>query len=424
MAHIEKFTRTQVPGIANHIERKTQNHSNKDIDISKSHLNYSFLNDESNLNKRLQARLSTVSVLKRKDVNVVADWVVTLPESLVNRPEQEIKRFFNSTHDFLVNRYGGLRNVVSSEVHMDETTPHLHFAFIPVIFDEKRQCERVNAKAIINRKELQSFHGDLDKHLKQTLPGLYQNDILNGKTLGLDSIKQIKLHNDIIQKAKDTVKEIEIDYESKKAYISSVSHSSEITTAMPDYAIVKKKPFSQERTVTVPLEKWKERHVSWQEKNAIQKQQNMYEQRSDAFKETLTYKKYQELTQDYFSLQEKYKKQSEHIDENKKYVQTGKNVEIIFEQAQPFIKKYNYQLQSFFKSIKPLHKDLSNFGRAFVARGLETKKFTDLMKVGIDAWNNGFDYAKNKYKLCENPEEYQNKMELRNQRENDFEMSL
>lgn len=424
MAHVEKFTRSQVPGIANHIERKTQNHSNKDIDTSKSHLNYSLLNDESNMNERLQARLSEVSVLNRKNVNVIADWIVTLPESLVNAPERDIKSFFESNHEFLVNRYGGLKNVVSSEVHMDETTPHLHFAFIPVVFDEKRQGERVNAKAVIDRKELQSFHGDLDEHLKQSIPDIYKNDILNGKTLGLDSVEQIKLHNDIIQKAKDSVQEIEIDYEAKKAYVSSVNRSSEITKEMPDYAVVKKKPFSQERTVTVPLEKWEERHVAWEEKNAIKKQQETYEKRTQAFQGSLTYERYQNLVQQHYILQEQFKEQGKQMDADKKYTQLGRSIDFLFEQVQPLIKKYSFNIQNFFKKIKPLHSQLSDFGRAFTARSLETKKLPDLMRVGVDSWNNGFDYAKAKYTLCESPEEYQNKMDLTKQRNQNYEMSM
>ena len=36
----EKLTRSQAIGICVHNDRKAKNHSNKEIDISKSHLNY------------------------------------------------------------------------------------------------------------------------------------------------------------------------------------------------------------------------------------------------------------------------------------------------------------------------------------------------------------------------------------------------
>ena len=54
--------------------------------------------------------------------------VVTAPKDL---PEQEHKAFFQASYDFLQQRYGR-ENVVSAYVHMDEVTPHMHFAFVPV----------------------------------------------------------------------------------------------------------------------------------------------------------------------------------------------------------------------------------------------------------------------------------------------------
>lgn len=42
----EKLTRSQANGICIHNDRKAQNHSNKEIDTSKSHLNYYFKKSE------------------------------------------------------------------------------------------------------------------------------------------------------------------------------------------------------------------------------------------------------------------------------------------------------------------------------------------------------------------------------------------
>ena len=42
----EKLTRIQAIGICVHNDRKAKNHSNKEIDISKSHLNYYFKKNE------------------------------------------------------------------------------------------------------------------------------------------------------------------------------------------------------------------------------------------------------------------------------------------------------------------------------------------------------------------------------------------
>ena len=44
----EKLTRSQAKGSAIHKDRKVKNHSNKEIDISKTHLNYYLKNNELN----------------------------------------------------------------------------------------------------------------------------------------------------------------------------------------------------------------------------------------------------------------------------------------------------------------------------------------------------------------------------------------
>ena len=203
MAHAEKFTKGAVFGIANHIERKTENHSNEDIDSSKTKDNYSLLNDESDLITRLNNRLDEVHVYNRKDVNVMINWVVTLPEELKEATEEDKRAFFSNTHEFLVKRYGGLKNVVSSEVHVDETTPHLHFSFIPVVFDEKRQQERVQANKVVDRKELMVFHDDLHDYLKKEIPGIYQKGVLNDKTIQASGVPEIKKMNKEIDKQKE-----------------------------------------------------------------------------------------------------------------------------------------------------------------------------------------------------------------------------
>ena len=76
----------------------------------------------------VRKRCAEVHCQNRKDVNVMATWVVTVPKDL---PEQEHKAFFQASYDFLQQRYGR-ENVVSAYVHMDEVTPHMHFAFVPV----------------------------------------------------------------------------------------------------------------------------------------------------------------------------------------------------------------------------------------------------------------------------------------------------
>lgn len=192
MAHKQKYTMGNMRGLSIHLERKTDNHSNPDIDNSRSTLNYDLCNKEGDTLSRLQKRLNEVDVFKRKDVNVCVDWIVTLPESLKNMSESDKRSFFEKTYDFLEKRYGGLKNVVSAHVHMDETTPHMHFTFVPTVVSPKTGREKVHAKSVVDRKDLQTFHKNLDSYLKEQLPEIYKGGIINNKTMGIETVKEIK----------------------------------------------------------------------------------------------------------------------------------------------------------------------------------------------------------------------------------------
>lgn len=209
VAHVKKFTRENMKGLSIHLDRKTENHSNKEIDIERSHLNYDLCEKEGDTLSRLQNRLDEVYCMKRKDVKACCEWVVTLPKELEEKSPEEQRQFFEKTYAFLAARYGK-ENVVSANVHVDETTPHIHFDFVPVVWDEKKQREKVSAKEVLTRNELKSFHQDLDNFLKKEIPEIYQEGILNGQTIGIEDIKDFKKYaDDIKQQKNDMTVELE-----------------------------------------------------------------------------------------------------------------------------------------------------------------------------------------------------------------------
>lgn len=159
--------------------------SNENIDPARTHLNYNLAPEhDGGQIAFMQKRLSEVKLQKRADVNVLCDWVVTLPvDEKFKRFNPEIQRietikFFRASYDFLERRYGR-ENVVSAYVHMDEKTPHLHFAFIPVTEDKKKGGFKVSAKEVLSRSDLRTFHTDLQKALRERGVIL---DVLNGAT--------------------------------------------------------------------------------------------------------------------------------------------------------------------------------------------------------------------------------------------------
>src|SRR5699024_12603679 len=86
-------------------------------------------------------------------------------------------------------------NVLDGVINNDETTPHRHIAYMPVKYDEKRERKKVSAKEVLNRNELKSFHQDLDNHLKERIPQIYQKCVLNDKTIGVEDVPTLRKHS-------------------------------------------------------------------------------------------------------------------------------------------------------------------------------------------------------------------------------------
>lgn len=173
MAHAAKYAASASGHMLSHYDRSKDNLSGN-IDPSRTHLNYNLAPDHgmSQLDF-IHQRMSEVRVHKRADVNVMCDWVITLPKEIKSMrtdihvtPNQDLvsKLFFERSYEFLANRYGE-KNVISAYVHRDETSDHMHFAFVPVTEDKKRGGEKLSAKEVITRADLRTFHEDLERHL-------------------------------------------------------------------------------------------------------------------------------------------------------------------------------------------------------------------------------------------------------------------
>ena len=196
MAHVKKYTMSAVGHMANHYGRSDVGQAaeyiirgNENIDPNLTPLNYNLAAEDQQLPQVdfIHKRMGEIRVQKRADVNVLCDWVITQPKEL---PADRSRDFFESVYAFMSDRYGE-RNVISAYVHMDETTPHMHFAFMPVVADRRRGGEKLCAKELLTRKELQTFHNDLQNAVERDL-GI-EVHLLNGATQdGNKSITELK----------------------------------------------------------------------------------------------------------------------------------------------------------------------------------------------------------------------------------------
>lgn len=132
-----KYKRENLMAVYRHNERKNKNYSNKDIDRTKSHLNYSlkepefsYVKEFDNIIKKynLKGQIKTVS-------NIVCEYMITSDNDFFKRiGEDETKRYFFTAYKF-VSEYKDLgeKYILSAKVHYDEKSPHMHLLFLPVV---------------------------------------------------------------------------------------------------------------------------------------------------------------------------------------------------------------------------------------------------------------------------------------------------
>ncbi len=164
VAHMSKFKSNDVKGIEIHNERKSEHSANKDIDYSKTHLNMEL---ETTFDKNLTFKKRIESIMSqnysagktiRKDATVLCSCVVTADSDFFKKysPEQQVI-FFKLANAWLKKHYP---HTISSIVHFDEKTPHLHYTFVPLTEDG-----RLSAKEVINRNALNDLQERLPKFL-------------------------------------------------------------------------------------------------------------------------------------------------------------------------------------------------------------------------------------------------------------------
>lgn len=194
MAHVTSYKVGGAIGVLKHDERSEHDHvqerKNESIDNSRTHLNYNMAAKRSGTLMQHIKRVcdeNNVRLSNRKDLNVMCSWVVTAPKTV--KPA-ELPLFFKTCFDFLEKKYGK-QYTLSATVHMDETTPHLHYCFLPVGLDKKNNRLTVSSKLVLSRSHLRAFHKELESELK-TVFGR-ELGIENGATKeGNQTVAQLK----------------------------------------------------------------------------------------------------------------------------------------------------------------------------------------------------------------------------------------
>ena len=211
----EKYKRDNLKGIYRHNERKNKNYSNKNIDITKSYLNYSIKSPQYSYEKEfdiikekynLKGQIKTVS-------NIVCEYIITSDKEFFEYiGEKETKRYFETAYKFVcAYKNLGEQYILSANVHMDENTPHLHLVFIPVVHTTDKKGNAIDKVAC------SEFWKEKDSYI-QLQNSFYSYITQNGFNLerGKSSLKEhlsMKDYKEITnyEKTKKTLEDIKIE---------------------------------------------------------------------------------------------------------------------------------------------------------------------------------------------------------------------
>ena len=139
----EKLTRVEAQGAYIHNARRSKGHTNKDIDNTRTHLNFYCKKNEQTYIKEFD-RIKKEYDLKghiRSNSIILCEMMITSDKEFFDKIGlEETKRYFRESYKFVCNYKNlGEKYIVSAVVHLDETTPHMHLIYIPVIHTKDKE---------------------------------------------------------------------------------------------------------------------------------------------------------------------------------------------------------------------------------------------------------------------------------------------
>jgi len=213
VARMQKMKAGNLVGIGNHNQRLIDNHSNKDIDTERSYLNYDLVNRTDNYKTDIQQfinenKLSSRAV--RKDAVLINEWIITSDNQFFkDKDDKEIKDFFDTAKSYFADKFGD-NNIRYAQVHLDETTPHMHLGIVPFNAEHK-----LTAKTVFNRQALQAVQDELPNYLNERGFELERGE--KGSERKNLTVPEYK-------KAKDELKEMTTTLEQRKSEVLALSN--------------------------------------------------------------------------------------------------------------------------------------------------------------------------------------------------------
>ena len=198
VATMKKMKIDNLSGIFRHDFRETDNHKNQDIDPSKSNQNIELVADHK-LRKRdvmdfiQKHRVGSRKV--RRDAVVLDEWIVGSDHGyFAKKSPEEVRKYFSDAIGYFAQKFGR-ENILYGNVHLDESTPHMHMGIVPITKDHK-----LSSKRVFDRNTLREIQTEFPKYMQE-----HGHEVVRGS----EKSQRKKLSVAEYKHAKEEQKEIE-----------------------------------------------------------------------------------------------------------------------------------------------------------------------------------------------------------------------
>lgn len=141
------YKKDNLAGLCKHNERKNTNYSNKDINKNNSTENYSIKKCNTTYSNAIKLLQTENNLQGRiiKTTNIACEFIITSDREFFEQiGKQETKKYFQTAYNFVSNYKNlGEKYILSAKVHMDESTPHLHIVFVPVVQTKDKNGNKI-----------------------------------------------------------------------------------------------------------------------------------------------------------------------------------------------------------------------------------------------------------------------------------------
>lgn len=166
VAHAEKFSIGACAGLGIHVDRKSEEHSNKNIDNTLSSENVQLVENYNNnlygaVKDRIREGYTGKKAIRKDAVASVGVVCSASSEFFENKSKAESVQYFKDCKEYFENKIGK-ENIVCAKIHFDEKTPHMHLYFVPLTSDG-----RLSAKEVCNREFLRDMQRELPLYLQE-----------------------------------------------------------------------------------------------------------------------------------------------------------------------------------------------------------------------------------------------------------------